>query len=277
MQKQDTENTPSLTQRAYMIAKSLRSASYWLLALTISLLFFGALALISYNVLFKEGIGNFVTGSSLIVIILITSYIVGWFIIKARHEYSRISEWNEDYLGSSYTLIFDTSIPKGNTTGEKVLSLARLIFPELRDDFAVSIWDEPNSYAFVSTLGKRIFGQNDKSKLDASSLSENDFLVDSYKLDLLRKTKVGYFIVKDFGDNVVTFEDIQRLSSVCNKLRGKTPAKNIFRIICVAKNYDENFLDRESLEKLMTKKLQSDLKIDLLIKEPNGYSVLWIG
>ena len=52
--------------------------------------------------------------------------------------------------------------------------------------------------------------------------------------------------------------------------------KNIFRIICVAKNYDENFLDRESLEKLMTEKLQSDLKIDLLIKEPNGYSVLWI-
>jgi hypothetical protein len=128
--------------------------------------------------------------------------------------------------------------------------LARLIFPELRDDFAVSIWDEPNSYAFVSTLVN--------------------------KLDLLRKTKVGYFIVKDFGDNIVTFEDIQRLSTVCNKLRGKTPAKNIFRIICVAKNYDENFLDRESLEKLMTEKLQSDLKIDLLIKEPNGYSMLWI-
>ena len=34
-----------------------------------------------------------------------------------------------------YTLIFDTTIPKGNTTGEKVLSLASLIFPQLRADY----------------------------------------------------------------------------------------------------------------------------------------------
>jgi hypothetical protein len=208
-------------------------------------------------------------------IIFITSYIVGWFIIKARHGYSQISDWNEDYLHSSYTLIFDISIPQGNTTGEKVFSLAKLVFPELRDDFAISIWDEPNVYAFVSALTKRIFGRNNKSKFDESKLYKKDFIVDSYKLDFIRKTKTGYFIVKDFGDKLVTLEDIQLLLTVCNKLRGKITAKNIFRTICVARNYDENFLDRESLEKLMTEKIQSDLKIDLLSKEKNGYSVLW--
>lgn len=209
------------------------------------------------------------------IMILISSYIVGWFIIKARHEYSRISKWNEDYLHSSYILIFDTSVPKGNTTYERVLSLARLIFPELRDDFAASLWDEPNAYAFVSTLVKRIFRRNNKDKLDASVIPEKDFPAANYKLDL-QKTKAGYFIVKDFEDKVATFEDVQQLLTTCNRLRGKTPDKNIFRIICVANNYDEGFLDRESLEKLMTEKIQSDLKIDLLIKEQNGYSVLWI-
>jgi uncharacterized membrane protein (DUF485 family) len=245
MQDHEFENTPSLTQRAYIIAKSLRSASYWLLALTLSLLFFSLLAFISYSISFSKSIPNVITGGSLIIIIFISSYIVGWFIIKARHEYRRISNWNEDYLHSSYTLIFDTSVPKGNTTGEKVLSLAKLVFPELRDDFAISIWDEPNAYAFLSALVKRITGRNNKSKLVVLA-------IDSYVLDLVLKTKAGYFVVKDFGNRVVTTEDLQQLLTICsNKLRGKTPAKNIFRIISVAENYDDNFLDRESLEKLM--------------------------
>jgi len=275
LQGQEFENTPSLTQRAYIIAKSLRSASYWLLALTLLLLFFSLLAFISYSISFTKSNSNVITGSLLILIILIASYIVGWFIIKARHEYHRISEWNEDYLYTSYMLIFDTSVPRGNTTYERVLSLARLIFPELRADFAASLWDEPNAYAFVSTLVKRIFRRNNEGKLDASVIPEKDFPAPNYKLDL-QKTKAGYFIVKDFEDKIVTIEDVRHLLITCNRLRGKTPDKNIFRIICVANNYDEDFLDRESLEKLMTEKIKSDLKIDLLIKEQNGYSVLWI-
>jgi uncharacterized membrane protein (DUF485 family) len=276
MQDHEFENTPSLTQRAYIIAKSLRSASYWLLALTLSLIFFSLLAFISYSISFSKSNPNVITGGSLIIIIFISSYIVGWFIIKARHEYRRISKWNEDYLHSSYTLIFDTSVPKGNTTGEKVLSLAKLVFPELRDDFAISIWDEPNAYAFVSDLVKRITGRNNKSKLDGNAFYEKDFAIDSYVLDLVLKTKAGYFIVKDFGNRVVTIHDLHQVLTICNKLRGKTPAKNIFRIISVAENYDDNFLDRESLEKLMAEKPQSDFKIDLLHKETNGYSVLWV-
>jgi hypothetical protein len=86
---------------------------------------------------------NIITIGSLIMTIIIAVYIIGWFIIKVRHEYSRMHNRNEDYLHSSYTLIFDTTIPKGNTTGEKVLSLANFVFPELRDDFVASIWDEP--------------------------------------------------------------------------------------------------------------------------------------
>lgn len=226
---------------------------------------------------FSKRVPNIFTEGSLIIIIFIASYVVGWFIIKAKHEYSRIREWNEDYLHSSYTLIFDTSVPNGNTTGEKVLSLAKLVFPELREDLAISIWDEPNSYAFVSALIKRLFGRNVKSTFGGNTLYEKDFAIDSYVLDLVLKTKIGYFIVKDFGNKVVTIEDLQQLLTICNnKLRGKTRAKNIFRIISVAENYDDNFLDRESLEKLMAEKLQPNFKIDLLHKETNGYSVLWV-
>ena len=37
---------------------------------------------------------------------------------------------------------------------------------------------------------------------------EKDFKIDSYKLDLIKKTKVGYFVIKDFGDTTtVGLED----------------------------------------------------------------------
>ncbi|HEY7569892.1 MAG TPA: hypothetical protein VH796_00860 [Nitrososphaeraceae archaeon] len=274
MRNQKSEYTLSLTQRAYLISKSLRAASYWLLALTISILFLSGLAFVTYNISFTRDVLNIITRISLLLIILIALYIVGWFVVKAKHEYNRIKEWNEDYLHSSYTLIFDTTIPKGNTTGEQILSLAKLVFPELRDDFATSIWDEPNANAFISTLLRRIFRQNNKSKID-DRIPKKDYETNSYKLDLVQKTKVGYLIIKDFGDTTtVSLEDIERLLKVCDKLR--IGSRRIFRVICVAKNYDENFLQRESLEDIMIKNIKSDLKTDLLIKESNGYSVLWV-
>jgi hypothetical protein len=162
-----------------------------------------------------------------------------------------------------------------NFAGFCYLSLARLVFPELRDDFATSIWEEPNVYGFIPALLKRIFRQNNKSKVDGHTLFKKDYKINSYNLDLIQETKVGYFVVKDFENTVVRREDIEKLLTVCNRLR-KTPAKSIFRIICVAKNYDENFLKRESLEKLMINDIQSGLETDLLIKELNGYSVLWV-
>lgn len=257
-------NPPTLMQQAYIISKSLRSASYWLFALTSSLLFFSILASVSYIVFFTEEISDSITIISLILVVLIAGYIVGWFIVKARHEYRRIRAWNEEYLHSSYTLIFDTSVPKGNTTGEKVISLAKFVFPELRDDFVVSIWDEPNAYAFIQALIRKILR---KAKAYGEDAIRKDLAVDSETLDIVLKTKIGYFIVKDFGNRIVTTEDINQLIATCQKLKGNTPPRNIFRVICVAENYDEKFLGRESLEGLMNQLLQSHIKIDLLQKE----------
>ena len=54
-----------------------------------------------------------------------------------QHAYKKLQEWDEDYLESAYILIFDTTIPKGDSTGEKVFNLAKL-FPELRADLYIS-------------------------------------------------------------------------------------------------------------------------------------------
>ena len=42
----------------------------------------------------------------------------------------------------------------------------------------------------------------------------------------------------------------------------------------MAKDYDPSFLNRESLETLMKRDLKANFKIDLIVEEKAGYSVL---
>jgi len=81
--------------------------------LVVGLLFFNVVAIASWyfvqNNIISKGIGfHDITGYFLVVSVAISSYIVGWFLIKAPHVYKKLEEWDEDYLHSAYILIFDT-------------------------------------------------------------------------------------------------------------------------------------------------------------------------
>lgn len=89
---------------------------------------------------------------------------------------------------------------------------------------------------------------------------------------MANKTDEGYLLVKDFKDKVVSSEDLKELAKMA-----KEKLTHIFRVISVAKTYDESFLNRETLEKQMTTQLRSSFKIDLILEEKVGYSVLWVG
>jgi hypothetical protein len=78
-----------------------------------------------------------------------------------------------------------------------------------------------------------------------------------YSLDLALKTKEGYFIVKDFKDKIVTLEDLKQLILVIsNKFKDKYQRTFVFRVLCVAKEYDQPLLQQESLERQMTEELK---------------------
>jgi hypothetical protein len=247
-----------------------------LLILVVGVLFFNLAAIASWYITqndtttkgtaFHNSIGYF-----LVVSVAISSYIVVWFLLKAPHVYKKLEEWDEDYLRSAYILIFDTTVPRGNSTGEKVLNLAKLVFPELRSDLYISLLDQPTTTAFISALFRK-FSKN-REKPGEQNISESiGYTVDSYYLDLALKTQHGYFIVKDFKDKVVTLEDLKQLVKIiCHEFRN-----NVFRIICVARKYNLPLLQGELLERQMIKELASDFSIDLLVEEDIGYSVLWI-
>jgi hypothetical protein len=245
--------------------------------LVLGLLFFNVVAMTSWyyaqnNIISKGVAFHDITGYFLVASVGISSYIVGWFLIKAPHFYKKLEEWDKDYLHSAYILIFDTTIPKGNSTGEKVLNLAKLVFPELRSDLYIGLVDQPTAPAFISALFQKFSKNRGKPAEQNVSQGLGCTTASSYYLDLALKTQHGYFIVKDFKDKVVTLEDLQQLEEALSNEFGN----NVFRIICVARKYHPIFLNVESLERQMTKELTANYSIDLLVEEKIGYSVSWI-
>jgi hypothetical protein len=113
------------------------------------------------------------------------------------------------------------------------------------------------------------------------SESMNYKVSSDYSVELALRTSDGYFIVKEFKDKVVSLEDLKHLVKLLSRkfrdIDAIPPSVDIFRVIVVAKAYDESFLNRETLEKRMTTELKANFKIDLILEEQTGYSVLWVG
>jgi hypothetical protein len=256
--QEETDDTPSISQRAYLIAKSLSELTglpfiWFVLILVIFLLIF-------FHPPSNRMFPDFVKVGALAGVAY-TSFILVWFIIKARRLNQNFDDWERDYIEQVYTLVFDTTIPKGNTTAEKILNLAMAVFPELRPDYIPTRLRDRIKLHFKRKL--------DKPQHIIVSESMNYKVSPEYSVDLGLKTQEGYFIVKDFKDKVVSFEELRYLAEILgHKFR------DIFRVICVAKAYDESFLNEIS-ERLMTEELKANFKIDLLVEEKVGYSVLW--
>ena len=279
MQKNSADSPLTLSQRIYVIARSLRSLGDLLRNLLLINLIF--LSLGWAQVIYHFDISCFCIhrddsfyGLVYIELSLMTIFILVYFLSRGPGAYKKLKQWNEDYLEETYTIVFDTIIPKGNSTGEKVFNLAKAVFPELTSDYirlAAGIRDRITLY-FKKKLGR----------LKPLNISQglNYKVTPTYSVDLALKLPLeGYFIVKDFKDRVVTVDELKYLvKTISGKFKDKYHLRDIhiFRTICVAKDYDAAFLNRESLEKLMMRDLKVNFKIDLIVEEKVGYSVLWV-
>jgi len=264
LQEDHQGSTLSLSQSAYLITKLLGNFGKRLrsiLAVNSFFLALGWIALYSHAnlldfILFELSFGTAVTAVSYLVI--------------GRRANRRLKEWNEDYLEQAYILVFDTTIPRGNTIGEKVFNLSRSIFPELRSDYT-SFLDPMDTDHIKSYFKKKL------SRSKADNIVESlDYRLNSYSLFVARTIK-DYFIVNDFKEAVVTFDNLNHLAQrISSKFKDKYQRTHVFRLICVAREYDQSFLQHESLEHQMKEKLKANFAIDLLIEEKVGYSVLWV-
>ena len=259
MQKNGSNEPPlSLSQQAYLLTTSLRHIIY-----TLTVFLIVVIGYFSFGILIDEPLLVLV-----MVIVIILPFLI-FTLIKSRRFYRELKMWNEQYLDSSYTLIFGTTVPKGNTTGERVLYLASFIFPQLRADYI--------DYYYTSNFVKRLMKIRFKKSWERIINASLNVRVDKeYYVDVALETLEGFFIVKSFDDEIVTVQDLNQLIMIISdRFRNNYHQLNIFRLIVVAKDYDQSFLNRDTLEQIMNKELKTKFKIDLIVQEEVGYTVLW--
>lgn len=175
-------------------------------------------------------------------VIGLLSFLFLWITYRG-HAYRKDLKMIENQLiRQSYLVNFETSIPEGDSKVDKILNHSCLVFPELQ-----------------SLLG----GKMEKKKLPYKT----NQTVGGEPVDIVVSTKRGDFIVK-FFDNV-SFETLEKFSGSISK-----HGRPIFRVLCVAKNYDEK-LQSPELSSLM-QKMNLDFDMDLIFEEEQGYSMLWI-
>lgn len=258
----------SFSAKAYLIANSLQSTTSQLFRLFVGILvyIFLAMLLVFFS---KTGVDDLKFWLPFTLIIF--SSVIIWFFSRALKFYNLFKSWKEVYFEQSYIVIFDTIIPRGNNTVEKILNLSKSVFPEIRDDYvhySIDI-DVVIKYFFRT----KIFKFKHKNLSRITKYNNKTFLI-----DIVLKTEEGYFIVKVFDEKKVTIDIIKEfIKVIMEKLSITYRRPDIFRTIIVAKNYDGLLLNRASLESLMQDKLKTSFPLDLVVEENVGFSILWIG
>lgn len=186
--------------------------------------------------------------------------IFGFFLVltlwKGRKLSSKINDWERAYLDQHYVLTFETNTPIGSTNGEKVFNMAQIVFPELRQkDGKAARWQG-------NRVGK-----------------------DNYNFECFQTTNESsprLFVVKYFEKGItVDLEKLQKLCQAVIESKKFSPFKNmmknlekmkIFRIVCVAQEYDQSLLDDSKREEYLGK--LSEYPLDLILERDGSYSIL---
>lgn len=175
-------------------------------------------------------------------VIGLLSFLFLWITYRGQSYRKELKAIENQLIRQSYLVNFETSIPEGENRIDKILNHSCLVFPELQ-----------------SLLG----GKTDRKKLPYKV----DQTIGRHKIDVIVPTKRGDFIVKFFDD--VTSDALEQFTDDLSK-----SGKAIFRVLCIAKNYDEQ-LQSSQLSSFM-QKLNLDFDMDLIFEDEQGYSMLWI-
>ena len=178
------------------------------------------------------------------VVIGLLSFLFIWVTYRGKAHTLEFESIEQQFIRQSYLVNFETSVPEGTTRVEKILNEAIHVFPALKE-------------------------VQRKAKLKQTKIPYKlDQKFSGETIDGIVSTKKGDFIVK-FYDKTVSESDLKNLVTILSKSRD-----NIFRVLCVAKDYEED-LQSNKLVGIMDK-IPKYFKLDLIFEEEHGYSMLWI-
>jgi uncharacterized protein YnzC (UPF0291/DUF896 family) len=178
------------------------------------------------------------------IVIALLSFLFIWMTFRGKAHTNEFESIERQFIRQSYLVNFETSVPEGDSRVEKILNEAIHVFPTLKE---IQRKAKSKQTKIPYKIDKKINGET---------------------IDAIVSTKKGDFIVK-FYDKAVSESDLKNLVQLLSKSQDK-----IFRVLCVAKDYDEP-LQSNKLVGIMDN-LPKYFKLDLIFEEEHGYSMLWI-
>lgn len=184
--------------------------------------------------------------ASVITVAVIVSIMI-WYGVRGSKILKELDELNKQFIRQSYLQNLETSVARGKDRSEKIINQLVAVFPEVKEAKIKAEGDEEEFYSTNKKIG--------------------DY---TYSIDLPLDNRTKILLVK-FFDHKLQFDDLELLVKNVKKSFEKTSP---FRVICIATEYDEIFKKDELIEKM--EELDIKFKLDLIIEDEKGYSIIWI-
>jgi len=182
--------------------------------------------------------------------------LIVWLNVRGRSVKKNLRKIRADYTTQAYYFVLSTAIhDKKEDISMDFFDMAEDIFPELKHADIQSVkktGEEMEVEEFT------IYDDKDKKKIK------------EWTFDVVAKTTEGYFLVKYYDKDKVTYKEIKELIKVA-KENFKTWTKGVFRLVCLAKSFDNKVLDE--YDDLIIK----EVPLDLILVREKGFSFAKIG
>ena len=160
------------------------------------------------------------------------------------------------YVTQSYYFTLSASTHGKDQIDIDFFNIAEGVFPELQREKLKNLKKTCKEWEVPSLL------------LEGGSKGE---MGGDYEFDISVETKDGFFVVKHFKKDQVSFEDVRE--AIITAKDGHSSRKGIFRMVCLANSFSKDVVDRhKDLEKSAKRKVP----LDLIAVREKGFSVVKI-
>lgn len=195
-------------------------------------------------------------------IVIIFAIVIGsgaWiWIPKIRTLKRSLEEWEGEYIEESYYFAIQLEVFSKRIDGGILFRAAQEVFPELRK-------------------------KSGRLEKWAGEISSDNYIFDCFQPT--NQNTYELFVAKNFDDNEINFESIKEICEEIKKAKNNDDLKkdinnlkdmNVFRVICIGKNYDKKSLDESDYFTKLLDKLNVDFPMDFIIEKDGMCEMVYI-
>ena len=179
-----------------------------------------------------------------------------WFYVKGNSRRKELRKLIRDYVTQSYYFTLSSSTHSKDQIDIDFFNIAEGVFPELQREKLKNLKKTGEEWEVPSLL------------LEGDSKGEKG---GDYNFDISAETKDGFFVVKHFKKDQVSFEDVRE--AIITAKDGHSSRKGIFRMVCLANSFSKEAIDGH---KDLEKSTKNKVPLDLIGVREKGFSVVKI-